>query len=133
MRRVVYSHRLGGRLTAVAAGVLEVALASVSEPATVEAHLTLADEHTFRMSGEIRFDDEGSLRFQTLGRGRLDRSPEPGLRHGTVMLEICGGAGRFHGARGRITSNFVVTDDGEISDHQLGVVFVADPPMEEAP
>ncbi len=47
------------------------------------------------------------------------------------MLEICGGTGRFDGASGRITSNFVVSDDGEITDHQLGVVFVAVQPKEE--
>jgi hypothetical protein len=47
------------------------------------------------------------------------------------LQEICGAEGRFHRASGRITSNFVVSDDGEITDHQLGVVFVADRPKEE--
>jgi hypothetical protein len=47
------------------------------------------------------------------------------------VLEVCGGTGRFAGATGRITSNFVVTDDGQMTDHQLGVVFVAAPPKEE--
>jgi hypothetical protein len=131
MRQIVYSQRLGGRLTAVAPGVLDAALTSIGEPVTVEAQLTFADEHSFRLTGEIRFDDEGSLRFRTLGSGRLDPSPEPGLRHGTTVLEVCGGSGRFDGASGRITSNFVVSDDGEITDHQLGVVFVAERPREE--
>jgi hypothetical protein len=31
----------------------------------------------------------------------------------------------------RITSNFVVSDDGEITDRQHGVIFVADRPKEE--
>jgi len=131
MMQIVYSQRLGGRLTAVAPGVVDAALTSIGEPATVEAQLSFADERSFRLTGEIRFEGADSLRFRTLGSGRLDPSPEPGLRHGTTVLEVCGGSGRFDGARGRITSNFVVSDDGEITDHQLGVVFVAERPKEE--
>jgi hypothetical protein len=131
MRQFVYTQRLGGRLTAVAPGLLDAALASVAEPTKVAAQLSFSDERSFRLTGEIRFTGEGSLRFRTLGRGRLDPSPEPGLRHGTTVLEVYGGSGRFDGARGRITSNFVVSDDGEITDHQLGVVFVAELPKEE--
>jgi hypothetical protein len=125
MRRIVYLQRLGGRLTAVAPGVLDASLAGLAEPATVEAQLSFADERSFRLTGEIRLEGQGTLRFRTLERGRLDPSPEPGLRHGTAVLEVCGGSGRFDGAHGRITSNFVVSEDGEITDHQLGVVFVA--------
>lgn len=131
MRRIVYSQRLGGRLTAVAPGVLDASLAGVAAPATVDAQLSFAGERSFRVTGEIRFGGEGSLRFRTLESGRLDPSPDPGLRHGTAVLEICGGTGRFDGAHGRITSNFVVSDDGEITDHQLGVVFVAAQPKEQ--
>lgn len=132
MRQIVYSQRLGGRLTTVAPGLLDAALASDGEPATVEAQFSFADEHRFRLSGEIRFDAECSLWFRTLGSGRLDPSPEPGLRHGAAVLEVYGGSGRFDGARGRITSNFVVSDDGEITDHQLGVVFVEMQPKERS-
>jgi hypothetical protein len=128
---MVYSQRLGGRLTAVAPGVLAASLADSAEPATVDAELSFADERSFRLTGELRLEGEGTLRFRTLGTGRLDPTPEPGLRHGTAVLEICGGTGRFDGAHGRITSNFVVSDNGEITDHQLGVVFVAARPKEE--
>jgi hypothetical protein len=131
MRQIVFSQRLGGRLTAVGPGVLDAALASVGEPATVVAQLVFADERRFRSSGEIRFDEDDSLRFRTLDSGRLDPAPQPGLRQGTTVLEICGGSGRFDAARGRITSNFVVSADGEITDHQLGVVFVAERSREE--
>jgi hypothetical protein len=131
VRQIVYSHRLGGRLTAVAPGLLDASLASVAEPATVDAQLSFTDERSFRLTGEIRFEGEGTLRFRTVANGRLDPSPERSLRHGTAVLEVCGGTGRFDGARGRITSNFVVSDDGEITDHQLGVVFVAMQPKEE--
>jgi hypothetical protein len=52
--------------------------------------------------------------------------PPRGVRHGAAVLEVCGGTGRFAGACGRITSNFVVAADGEITDHQLGVVFTTE-------
>jgi hypothetical protein len=131
MRQIVFSQRLGGRLTTVAPGVLDAALGSVGEATIVVAQLVFADERSFRASGEIRFDADDSLHFRTLDSGRLDPAPQPGLRQGTTVLEICGGSGRFDGARGRITSNFVVSADGEITDHQLGVVFVAERPREE--
>jgi hypothetical protein len=131
MRQIVYSQRLGGRLTAVAPGVLAASLADAAEPATVDAQLSFADERSFLLTGEVRLDGQGSMRFRSLGRGRLDPSAEPGVRHGTAVLEVCGGTGRFDGAHGRITSNFVVSDDGEVTDHQLGVVFVAVGPKEE--
>jgi hypothetical protein len=132
MRQIVYSQRLGGRLTAVAPGVLAASLADVAEPATVDAQLSFADERSFRLTGEVRMEGEGTLRFRSLGTGRLDPAPRSGLRHGTAVLEVCGGTGRFAGAQGRITSNFVVSEDGEIVDHQLGVVFVAARPKEES-
>jgi hypothetical protein len=132
MRQIVYSQRLDGRLTPVAAGILDAALAGDAQPAVVDAQLSFADERSFRMTGEIRLGDEGSLCFRSLGSGRLEPAAEPGLRHGTAVLEVCGGTGRLAGANGRITSNFVVTDDGEITDHQLGVVFVAAEPKEES-
>jgi hypothetical protein len=131
MRQIVYTHHLGGRLTAVAPGVLDASLAAVEEPATVEAQLSFADASSFRLTGEIRFAGDDGLRFRTLGSGRLDPAPQLGLRHGTAVLEVYGGSGRFDGARGRITSNFVVSEDGEVTDHQLGVVFVESQPKEQ--
>ena len=132
MRQIVYTQRLSGRLTAVGPGVLESSLAGLAEPASVAAELAFTDERTFQMTGEVVFDSGDQLRFRSLGSGRLDRSPEPGLRHGTAVLEVCGGTGAYDRAYGRITSNFVVQDDGRITDHQLGVVFV-DAEAKEAP
>jgi hypothetical protein len=121
----VYTHRLGGQLTAVGPGELQAVLVSETA-ATLDAHLSFSDEHRFGMRGEIRFAEQDSLRFVSLGDGRLDELPQHGLRHGAAVLEVCGGTGRFAGACGRITSNFVVGADGEITDHQLGVVFTTE-------
>ena len=131
MRQIVYVQELEGRLTAVAPGVLDANLAG-REPATLDAQLSFSDERSFRLTGRIVFGGDDSLRFRSLGSGRLDPAPQPGLRHGTAVLEICGGTGRFAGALGRISSNFVVSDDGEITDHHLGVVFAAELEQEKA-
>ena len=39
--------------------------------------------------------------------------------------EIDGDEGRFEDAQGLITSNFFVSDSGEVVDNQFGVIFVA--------
>lgn len=130
MHQLVYTEQLSGRLMAVGPGLLDSALIAVGDPASLDAQFAFLDEHCFRLEGEVRFADGDRLCFRTLGTGRLDPSPEPGLRHGTTVLDVCGASGRFAEARGRITSNFVVADDGEITDHHLGVVFVAEPERE---
>jgi hypothetical protein len=65
------------------------------------------------------------LRFRSLCRGQIGPSPEPGLRLGTAVCEIDGGSGRLASASGRITSSFLVSETGELTDHQLGLIFVS--------
>lgn len=43
--------------------------------------------------------------------------------NGTAMFDACG-IGPLSGARGRITSNFVVTADGALTDEQVVVLFI---------
>ena len=57
--------------------------------------------------------------------GRRGDSPDPHLKHGTVMWEVDGGEGQFAGARGRITSNFFASDMGDPTDNHFGVIFVS--------
>ena len=60
-----------------------------------------------------------------LGKAILDRGPEaPYRRQGAVMWQIESGEGRFKGAQGLITSNFIISDAGEVIDHHTGVIFV---------
>jgi DNA repair protein RadA/Sms len=56
--------------------------------------------------------------------GRLDDAPGGEIRHGASVLEVAEGRGRYAGARGRITSNFVLSPDGEITDEQVLVLFI---------
>jgi len=55
---------------------------------------------------------------------RLEPSADGHLRHGTSVLGVMGGAGRYAGASGRITSNFVLSPDGEVTDEQVVVLFI---------
>jgi len=41
-----------------------------------------------------------------------------------VTWKVDRGEGQFEGASGLITSNFTVSDTGEVVDHHCGVLFV---------
>jgi hypothetical protein len=44
--------------------------------------------------------------------------------HGAVTWKVDGGDGQFEGATGLITSNFVLSDTGDVVDHQFGLIFL---------
>ena len=79
-------------------------------------------------AGEMTFGDDGAVTFRA--RGTLGASPDPAVRHGTAILEVTGGRGRLAGARGFVTSNFLLADSGELTDHHLGLLFLERPAQE---
>ena len=79
------------------------------------------DDGTVAGPGELSFGAHDTISFRA--RGSLGSSPDPRRRHGTAVLEITGGRGRLAGARGYITSNFLLSDTGALTDHHLGLVF----------
>lgn len=93
------------------------------EEAFFESTLSFIEGDGFDEDGAIAFSPGHGLRMQ--GKGRLDPSPDAHLRHGTVVWTIVGGEGQFANASGRITSNFFVSDTGDLTENQLGVVFVS--------
>jgi hypothetical protein len=94
--------------------------------AVLESRLVLADGGSFDEVGSIVVGPGNVIRFRTVGAGHLAASPDPHLEHGTAMWEIESGEGQFEGATGRITSNFFVSDTGELTDNHLGLIFVND-------
>lgn len=74
--------------------------------------------------GTIRFGDAGSLNFSTRGVGAMGPSRDPRLRHGAICWDVNGGTGVFEGATGIITSNFLVSEGGEVVDNHWGVIFL---------
>jgi hypothetical protein len=141
----IYSLQFRGQAAEVAPGVLRAVTAAPSsalattvggdgfegflelvegDDARFESEVAFSDETTFREEGTIDFGGGNRLRFRTVGVGWLGQCPEPELKHGAVIWEIDGGDGCFDGAQGLITSNFLVSDIGDVTDNQFGVVFV---------
>jgi hypothetical protein len=145
MKPVTFSLQFRGVATAEAAGVLVVRATAPGcslvtivdeegvhghfEPATggeavLDARIQIRDAGTFAHEGTVAFGHRHLVRFRSVEGGRLQMSPDRHLQHGCVILEIVGGHGQFANARGRITSNFFLSDTGEVTDNQLGLFFV---------
>lgn len=97
--------------------------ATAGESARFESTVTMLDGGGFNEEGSISFGAGNTLRFTTVGRGTLVPSVDPKLSIGAVIWQIAGGAGQFKAASGYITSNFSVSDQGEVVDNQIGVIF----------
>jgi hypothetical protein len=91
------------------------------EEALLESTLAFQDERRFDEAGTIVFALGNSLRIR--GRGRLAPSADPDLRQGTVVWSIEGGDGHFDRASGLVTSNFLLSRTGDLTENRLGVIF----------
>lgn len=116
------------RTTVEPAGIRGALEPDPGDEAVLEARIVVGDDGSFAAVGSITFGVRHVVRFRTLDSGHLERTPDPHLRQGGAIAVIEGGSGQFEGATGRITSNFLVSDTGELTDHQVGLVFVRDRP-----
>ncbi len=94
------------------------------ESADFESEFLFEPDGGFLESGTISFGRDHRLHFSTVGRGHFDGSPDPRFRQGSVIWKIDRGEGQFEGAQGLITSNFLVCEDGEVTDHHFGLIFL---------
>jgi hypothetical protein len=92
--------------------------------AEFESEVTLTGDTSFLEKGSIRFGDGNRLQFSTIERGYLGDSADPKLKSGAVIWRVDGGEGQFAGATGFITSNFTLSDAGDVTDNQFGVILV---------
>jgi hypothetical protein len=92
--------------------------------AFLESEITLAGADAFSETGTISFGDKHSLHFANAQDGHLGPSAQPDTMAGTVSRKVQGGEGQFAGATGFITSNFTVTNTGELNEYQFAVIFV---------
>lgn len=122
MHEVRFTRRLKGHMTEVAPGVLDAEL--VARGARVATRLVFVDETSFHEEGTVDLGGGNALRFRSIGNGTLEQAADGSVRQGASVLEVDGGDGRYAGARGRITSNFVLSPDGEITDEQVAVLFI---------
>jgi len=100
-------------------GVFGAVEAVGGERATLEARVERFGDGTFVEEGEITYGSAGTVTFITQGRGWVAPAPTPGAVYGAVVWTVTGGAGRFAGARGLITSNFAVSPTGDVVDHHV--------------
>ena len=96
--------------------------------AFVETEIRLTGQELFEGSGVVTFgeDAEHTLRFSSGSTGQLRPSGLPGVLAGAVSWKVDGGEGRFASASGYIASTFTVTESGELSEYQCGLVFVSE-------
>lgn len=133
MRPIAFTLELEGEAVPLGGGRfwIESRAASAAAPPEIgDGHvvcrreLELLDDGSLVESGELAFGVADSLTFRA--RGALAASPDPVRRHGTAVLEVTGGRGRLAGAQGYVTSNFLLADDGGLTDHHLGLLFLDD-------
>ena len=107
------------------AGVKSTLQPAEGGKAAFESKVTFTGETSFQESGTISFGvSNHRLHFSTVGQGHIDASADPKIKHGSVMWKIERGEGQFEGATGLITSNFFVSDAGEVTDNHFGVIFL---------
>ena len=92
--------------------------------AVFESEVACSHDGSFLESGAISFGNGHRIHFSTVGRGRLDASPDSRFRQGAVVWKVDRGEGQFEGAQGFITSNFLLGENGEVADNHFGVLFL---------
>jgi hypothetical protein len=98
--------------------------AAEGDLAFLEAELQLTGTHSFSGSGTITFGDQHLLRFTSAYEGQLGPSAVAQTVAGTVTWRVEGGEGQFASAQGQITSNFTLSESGEVNDYHFGVLFL---------
>jgi hypothetical protein len=91
--------------------------------AFLHSELQLDEESSFADRGTIEFGRGNTVRFRSIG-GRLTHCPDPHLTHGAAIRQVEGGEGQFAESEGLITSNFFISDTGEVTENHFGVIFV---------
>lgn len=90
-----------------------------------ESEVKMTGDQKFLETGSIAFGEgDHTLEFSTVGEGHLEASADPKTMAGAVVWKVDGGEGQFAGASGYITSNFLLTSSGEVTDYQMGVIYL---------
>lgn len=132
MHTLSFALELRGHATPVSPGVLLTRASGVhglfgrDGEALLEGRLSLLGDTAFELAATIGLGDGSAIRLRTVEPGSFGDSEQSGLRTGTAICEIDRGSGRLAGATGRIVSSFLLSDTGELTDTQAGVVQVAE-------
>jgi hypothetical protein len=124
-----YTLDFRGRLASVRPGVYELDAHS-GDGAVLLSELSMTAGDAFDEAGTISLGSGAALHFRSLSPGHVGASPEDGVRQGAVQCGVDAGEGELAGARGVLTSNFLLSATGEITDRRVAVVFVPSHPSE---
>ncbi len=134
MQRIIISGRFSGTAEAPAGDPLQTdpqgTSTSLDGPdvsnASYRNHVTYTGPTTFAETGTIVFDDgDAELDIASVSDGVLEPSAEEPFLRGAVAYRITGGRGRFEGASGLITSNFVLDPTrGAFEEGQVAIVVL---------
>jgi len=93
--------------------------------AAFESAVTMTGSTAFLEAGRMTFDQsEDLIMFGSINEGFLGPSLEPGMLQGSVIWRVRLGEGRFEGAEGLITSNFVMdAETGKVAEKQVISLF----------
>jgi hypothetical protein len=109
------------RSTSVAVDAADAGIGAI----TSENHVVFTSDGTFDETGTATYGGEDAVDFETVGEGTLRPAGEDGLLHGAVVWRVTQGRGRFAGASGLITSNFVLDPGtGTFDEWQSAVLWV---------
>ena len=94
--------------------------------ASYRNHVTYTSQTSFSETGTIVYDDGAAeLDIVSATDGVIGPAAEEPLLRGAVIYRIVAGRGRFEGASGLITSNFVLDPTkGEYEEGQVAFVFL---------
>ena len=132
MQSLSFALESHGQATPVSPGVLLMRTSGVHRlfgqngEALLEGRLSLLGDTAFELAATIGLGDGSAIRLRTVEPGSFDDVSHPGVRAGTAICEIDRGSGRLAGATGRLVSSFFLSETGELTDTQAGVVRFAE-------
>jgi hypothetical protein len=96
------------------------------DTAELDSRVERFPDGSFVEDGRISYGRAGSVTFVTIGRGIVGPSPMAGWTYGAVLWNVTAGEGCFAGARGIITSSFVVSPSGDVIDRHVARIYIPD-------
>lgn len=114
--------------TVIGAAGLSCAIEPVAgERATFESQMSTDEANRLRGVATVTFGAASHrLYLSVFGHSDLDGTASS-PSHRSIAWKVERGEGQFAGASGLITSNLVVGSAGELTDSQLGVIFLGSP------
>lgn len=97
--------------------------AGLGPGASFESTVIIGENGAFAEHGKIDLGGGNTLGFKELAKGTMAPAPDGGSA-GAIDWRIESGTGIFAGASGYVTSNFSVSDSGEVVDHQLASIVL---------